>query len=201
MGIKNANDELVNFLLLPENFDTALEISQGFPLVVNQLQTKFWLLLKERVEDLLKLSPKEFANWDCELEKGNPTDTNFFLRLVPEIVIPTKLYCSPCIQQEGALSKFPLFYGIAWSDRPRKEPILTEFNELKRQVRENLKLINTGGGWWVGGRYLDHRLHDPDSLKQLFRDDSLQRLIADQLVRLFKDTRELMESLNKSLSK
>jgi len=80
------------------------------------------------------------------------------------------------------------------------EPRIAEYNALKRKVREDLKLTN-GEGWWVGGTLLPDCLTKPETLRQLSRDDSLERLQADQLVGLFKDTRELLEKLNQALLK
>jgi hypothetical protein len=49
----------------------------------------------------------------------------------------------------------------------------------------------------VGGTYTAYRLRDRERVKQLARnDDSLERLLADRLVRLFEETKESMENLN-----
>jgi hypothetical protein len=200
MMSSNREEELVKFIVRPEKFDTALEISERFPQAVRRLQSKFWSKLEQRLEKVMAQSPKEFKGWECDLTEGDTRTDYFSISLTPKTSSSAKRYCCPCLQQRTDASKFQLFYGIVWSEEVSSEPRIAEYNALKRKVREDLKLTN-GEGWWVGGTLLPDCLTKPETLRQLSRDDSLERLQADQLVGLFKDTRELLEKLNQALLK
>jgi hypothetical protein len=186
MSEMNDNAELIDILLDPEDFDIALEIHSAFQLVVRRLQARFWESLKRYVDELVSQLPGEFANWQCQLRGSNPSDNYFDLSLTPKRQSEAKPRCFPCLQQQTPGTQFQLFYGIVWSEQVgNNEPRMPEFEELKRRVRDELKLGNTSGGWWVGGRYLEIYLYRPDTLRQLARDGTLQRLLGDQLIELF----------------
>ena len=195
----NSEDELVKFILRPENFDTSPEIFERFPQVMRRLQSKFWITLEQRFEKMMAQSPKEFKGWECSLSEEDSQTNYFSFTLEPKT--PGKLYCCPALQQDTAASKFQLFYGISWSEEIATEPKIAEYDALKRKIREDLKLTSGHGSWWVGRTSVPYRLQEPDTLKQLARDDTLERLQADQLVGLFKETKELLENVNQALSK
>jgi hypothetical protein len=198
---RNSEDELVKFILRPENFDTALEISERFPQVIRRLQSKFWITLEQRLEKLMAKSPKEFKGWECDLSDEDHQSNYFSFSLAPRTTLPGKLHCFPALQQDTAASKFQLSYGICWSEEITNEPRMAEYDALKRKVRGDLKLTGGNASWWIGRASLPHSLQETETLKQLARDDSIERLQADQLVSLFQDTKELLESLNRVLLK
>jgi hypothetical protein len=188
-----------------ENFDPGLEIYETFLLVIGRLHSKFWHSLKHHVEELMRQAPGEFENWrcDCDLTKRDLQSNYFDICLAPKTAPSSTLHCFPRLLQENANSKFQLFYGISCNQwiGSKEPPRIPEFEALKRQVREVLKLTNTYGGSWVGGTYELHGLRDSETLRQLARDDSLEHLLAAQFIELFKETRRLLESANGALSR
>lgn len=62
------------------------------------------------------------------------------------------------------------------------------------------KLSGPMWGSWIGTTPTI-QLYSPETLKQLVRDDAIERLRVDEFVDLFLDIKQLMEDLNEALAK
>lgn len=204
------DDELISFVLKPENIESALDLAEVVPLAIDQLHIEFWEKLKEIVEQRL-IERGATDEWDINLfvndrPGAEPKD---FIKSGGQLELTTKstdsmpLYWAYWVEQnydprarsqrEDRLA--PLICGFGFA---------SESHRLMKQQATSLpqwakKLYDQPGvGWQRDRETLDWgyvAYSKPAKLRargEIIRlaqsDDSLEREVAELLFELFDKT-------------
>jgi hypothetical protein len=199
---KPKRDEVTyqKFLSEPRNFEIAVEVFGHFEEVRTYLQEKYWTTVRRFLENH-KLSQK-FGKWKVTDDGAAPADKYYGIAFDPSAEV-SSVYCRACLEQGEPGHRFPIRFGIAWSEEtPRaKEPDVPELHILRKHLREERGMTKPTQNWWIARGEPGYELHSADVLTQLARDNTIQRLQADEFVQFFLETRKMVERLNAKIAK
>lgn len=97
MDRSKTEDDLIEFLSRPDNFDVALDVYEKFPAVLKALQIKFWQGVKSNLEARMRETPHKFGGWTCgQGRDARPSTTTFFWPWSLTRRSPVSTAVSPC---------------------------------------------------------------------------------------------------------
>jgi hypothetical protein len=180
---------VIEFLARPENIKSASLVYQSFPKVMEGLRLQFWRNIDALVREELKSFPAWFCDFD-DIRASTEADVVFIKPLCDK---GSTLCCGISLGQGSTnpteiVAAYP---GVQWIgtgkspwENPSTSKLESELDNAGLGRRER-------GSGWIRYKYLDVRLHDPDTLKKIAeKDQSTERVIVDQTIDLLCRVKE-----------
>ena len=197
-------DAVIKMLATKENLEPALEIADILVRWKARVHRTFWQQMQanfrqrlvqagladrwqaEFNEDISKYDQKWFS---CELSPLKLKNDQHFFRL--------------SLQQGRPEVQFPLYYGLARSHPRRKEQErgIVEIESLATELEA--KGFQNDNPWWIGWRYINIALMEPDALLRMATDKDREAMIdeiSEEVWAFFLEYRELIESAHTALA-
>jgi hypothetical protein len=178
----NYKEELFKFYTAPENFETAYEITQQFPLIKHQLLKDFWYSVQDQLKELVK----DDSDWEV---KGIKDLSSTY----PKVGIFLKNYSEFHVIYEKLNDH--AYYGL-WINMTSSS-LDVEQIKAQRSSIERLEGFKSGS-WWVGLRYCNDNFGELSGLKRILPES--RGLVAEEyagvLFELAKDLKEDIIRMN-----
>ncbi|MEK0337514.1 MAG: hypothetical protein QQN41_08790 [Nitrosopumilus sp.] len=175
-------DEIFNYLTKKDNFFSAYEIHQLFPEVKNTLIEKFWLAVKNSLEELEK-----GTNWEIEMSE------NIFETYSSLTILLDDSFGVAFEKLHGQT-----YYGlrIDFDNKKLDRPRINE-NSSKIEGINWMKKSN----WWLGWAYTGANFDNIETLKRILPDnrDNYAKEIADMLFDLAEELQKDVLKMSKMI--
>jgi hypothetical protein len=203
MGAKIHEDPIVSFLARKENVALAFEIGKKLPAVKDEIRLKFWRTL-EAILGKSSVIRKQRTNprgWRFEPDDDSrcPLDDSYALSMLPKR--HGGLYLYPCIQQALQVHGMQLYYGISWSEEVARPPRISKVADLRTRLQQDFLPECKDDNWWLGYAVLSEDLGEAETCSGIASGSNIfESRVASDFVRLFEDTRELLENANAAIA-
>jgi hypothetical protein len=219
--MSDARNEVIEYLLKPENIGAAFDLQAELPRVIDRLHIKFWSTLKSQVQE--RLESEGITEWSVQLPGGDPEkavdDPYYYLEICPADG-EDEPYIGFIVQQRNKSGKSraklaELYYGISINaDGP---PIYSSkkynMKELPSEVQAVILQATPGWRFDEGGfasdgtawnKMLGRAIRDKNEVLLLARNspphaDVLEKEIVVKLFDLFRESRKSVERANAAL--
>ncbi|GEM_PF-5668489 len=208
-------DELVSFVLKPENIESALDLVDVVPRAIDELHIKFWKKLKEIIEQ--GLGERGVANKFSV--KGRPADPEDFiegdgtLELTSVQTTDMPLFWAYWVEQDydpRARSRSekklaPIWCGLGFTGQARRmkqqaASLPTWAKQLHDQLGVDWIRDPDPGEWCYVVHAEPAKLRARSEIIRLAQGDDLEQEVAKLLFDLFDKTHKDLESENRMLS-